>query len=137
MRKKSRLTADDNMVNLRSKSSVKVTTLYNLLYLGVAVAHLVDREYAVYVRYTPTMGTYTLRIYGGDENYELPLYSNDDFAEIIAEAMGTLGGKADYEKLVGLLHRALPGLEPAPETRSEAEGTQGMAKQAKDAQKPA
>jgi len=63
------------------------------------VSHLIEREYAVYAKVTQA-NELLIRIYDGEDKYELLIYPYEDAREVISSACGKLGGKEDLVKLL-------------------------------------
>jgi hypothetical protein len=90
-------------------------SLLNILSVGMFTAHLIEREYSVYVRITANQEV-VIRIYDNEDKYELVIYPYEDARQLVIDACGRLGGKADMEKLIGLVHRLEALLEASEGT---------------------
>jgi hypothetical protein len=100
MPRKPRLTQDNsNFQSLRSSVPSSNQSLHNVLCVGLLVAHLIEREYAVYTKVTQAQEL-VIRIYDGEDKYELLIYPYEDAREVISGACGKLGGKEDLVKLL-------------------------------------
>jgi len=100
MPRKSRVTMDtSNFQSLRSSTPASNQSLHNILCAGLLVAHLIEREYAVYTKITQAQEL-VIRIYDGEDKYELLIYPYEDAGEVISSSCGRLGGKEDLVKLL-------------------------------------
>jgi hypothetical protein len=83
--------------SLRSATGSNTQTLHNILCAGILAAHLIEREFAVYMRINQ-FNELIIRIYDAEDKYELLIYPYEDAREIILSTCGRFGGKDDLTK---------------------------------------
>ncbi len=114
MPKRTRFSADSSAYqSLRPSTPSNVQTLHNLISAGLLVAHLIERDFSVYVKVNQAQEL-VVRIYDGEDKYELLIYPYEDAREVIQASCGRFGGKDDLIQLlskVGFLVEALAGAE--------------------------
>jgi len=110
MPRKGRFSLDSNSYqSLRSTSPNTTQTLHNVLSAGLLIAHLIEREFGVYVKVNQAQEL-IIRIYDNEDKYELLIYPYEDAREVISATCGRFGGKDDLALLlsrVGMLVETL------------------------------
>lgn len=86
--------------SLRSTTGNNTQSLHNILCAGILAAHLVEREFAVYVRLNQ-VNELVIRIYDAEDKYELLIYPYEDAREVILSSCARFGGKDDLAKVLG------------------------------------
>jgi len=96
--------------SLRSSPTSNHQSTTNILVAGLFAAHLIEREYSVYMRINANQEL-VIRIYDSEDKYELIIYPREDARELVVEACSKLGGKSDMQRLIGLVHQLTASLE--------------------------
>jgi len=91
------LTESSSFQSLRSTAGSNTQSLHNILCAGILAAHLVEREFAVYVRINQ-VNELVIRIYDAEDKYELLIYPYEDAREVILSSCARFGGKDDLTK---------------------------------------
>jgi len=114
MKKRSRFSLDANTYqSLRQVLPNNVQTLHNIISAGLLVAHLIEREFSVYTKINQAQEL-IIRIYDGEDKYELLIYPYEDAREVIQSSCSRFGGKDNLAVLlakVGVLVEALTAAE--------------------------
>lgn len=110
MPRKTRFTSDNNAYqSLRTVTPNNIQTTHNVLCVGLLVAHLIEREYAVYVKINQAQEL-IIRIYDNEDKYELLIYPYEDAREVIQVACTRFGGKEELTKLLAQVGRLVETL---------------------------
>jgi hypothetical protein len=86
--------------SLRSTTGNNVQSLHNILCAGILAAHLIEREFAVYMRINQ-VNELVIRIYDDEDKYELIVYPYEDAREVILSSCTRFGGKDELTKALG------------------------------------
>jgi len=101
MNRRKRLTVEGSAFqSLRTETGANTQTLHNLFCAGILAAHLIEREFAVYMRLNQ-VGELVIRIFEDEDKYELIIYPYEDAREVILSTCARFGGKDDLAKALG------------------------------------
>jgi len=121
MARRPRLTTENTVYqSLRSVTPNNTQPLQNILSVGLLAAHLLEREFSVYLKVSQTQEV-VVRIYDGEDKYELLIYPYEDAREVIQSSCGRFGGKDDLAVLLSkanLLAEALLSSQDDHKTRT-------------------
>jgi len=110
MPRKTRFTSDSGSYqSLRTTTPNNTQTTHNILCAGLLVAHLIEREYSVYTKVNQAQEL-IIRIYDGEDKYELLIYPYEDAREVIQNTCGKFGGKEDLTRLLAQVGRLVEAL---------------------------
>jgi hypothetical protein len=83
------------------------------------VAHLIEREYSVYTKINQAQEL-LVRIYDGEDKYELLIYPYEDAREVIQTTCSRFGGKEDLARLLAQVGRLVETLAAAQSVGKQA-----------------
>jgi len=110
MPRKPRFTSDSSVYqSLRSTAPNNTQTTHNILCVGLLVAHLIEREYAVYTKVNQAQEL-IVRIYDDEDKYELLIYPYEDAREVIQATCSRFGGKEDLTRLMAQVGKLVEAL---------------------------